>query len=135
MDVRAHLHPLLHNMINIYTTLSLASPVSNSVLFLHPISLTITHFSAPCLFQYKGIQLYLHIIVRLQGQEEIATLQWGALVGKLRQQDIMSNRQIGPIASPVGVPHIVPQHIMVNDSFPSHSHPPKKRRKKGNICT
>ena len=128
MGVRAYLHPLLHNMINIYTTLSLASPVSNSVLFLHPINLTITHFSTPCLFQYKGIQLYLHIIVRLQGQEEIATLQWGALVGKTAGHYV--HRQIGPIASPVGVPHIVPQHIMVNDSFPPHSHPPKKRKKR-----
>ena len=82
IGVRAHLHPLLHNINNIYTTLSLASPVPNSILFLLPISLIITHFSTPCLFQYKGIQLYLDIIVRLQGQEEIATLQWGVLVGR-----------------------------------------------------
>ena len=112
-------------MINIYTTLSIASPIPNSILLLYPISHTITHFSTPCLFQYKGIQLYLHIIVRLQGQEEIATLQWGVLVGRTAGHYVQqANRPNGkPCQSPT-------HHIMVNDSFPSHSHPPKKRKKR-----
>ena len=62
------LAPLWHNAIHTYINLSLASPVSNSILPLHPNSLTICAFQyTPVSFQYKGLRLYSDVSVRQEG--------------------------------------------------------------------
>ena len=127
MGIRAHLHPLLHNMISIYITLLLASPVPISIL-LHPIILTITYFITPLSLSIQRDSIVLGHHCKITRSRRDCNLTMGGVSGWNSRTYVQQAK--GPMASPLGVPHTAPQHIMVNDSFPPHSHPQKKLRKK-----